>query len=124
MYHIKTQKKNQGSILFQMYHQQQNKVPTKVFTNHVSLLHIMHTCVVTLTFSTVAAEQLSHTLMRMQDGLYYFYLLVEDSAPYQDAKEYCEQLPGFHLPIVITQKQFDTVTSFPEPGPGNGKKKY
>ena len=61
--------------------------------------------------------------MRMQDGLYYFYLLVEDSAPYQDAKEYCEQLPGFHLPIVITQKQFDTVTSFPEPGPGNWKKK-
>ncbi|KAF2362363.1 PAN/Apple domain [Trinorchestia longiramus] len=64
----------------------------------------------------VAAEPESK-IVRGSDGLYYFYL--QQTFSFGQAKAYCESLPGFHLPIIITQAHFDVLSNSPV-APENG----
>ncbi|KAF2362362.1 C-type lectin-like [Trinorchestia longiramus] len=61
------------------------------------------------TYATDIATEPKSSIVLESDGLYYIYLL--KSYNYEQAKAYCESLPGFHLPIIITQAHFDVLSN-------------
>ncbi|XP_018020600.1 uncharacterized protein LOC108676956 [Hyalella azteca] len=57
--------------------------------------------------SSVPSAVLSKDIVRLADGLYYFYQTTTNL--YSAAKNVCEEWPGFHLPVIITQTQHTAI---------------
>jgi hypothetical protein len=57
--------------------------------------------------STVPSAVLSKDIVRLSDGLYYFYQTTTNLYP--AAKTVCEEWPGFHLPVIISSRQYNAI---------------
>ena len=57
---------------------------------------------------SVASQEFGIEYTKDEDGLYYFSSI---GKVYETAYNYCNRMPGFGLPIILTQKQWDTMTA-------------
>ena len=59
------------------------------------------------------------TITKKPDGMYYF--LSQNKGNITANKDLCQQVPGFDLPVIITQQHYDVAKGFIESDLGRSK---
>ena len=54
----------------------------------------------------VASDMNSITYSKKDDGMYYFHDLIVNTHDFQSAIDFCDLVPPFHLPNIITDQQY------------------
>ena len=66
-----------------------------------------------------AADTLGITITKKPDGMYYFSSRIRGN--FSENENLCQQVPGFDLPVIITQQQYDVAKGFIETELGRSK---